>query len=79
MQRVKRIKHYSLVYPGIHSLIPSSLSLFRTFLEQACHIQMDGGKNMAAKIGAIMEAPQKALMWQFQDGKYDGIIVWDSE
>ena len=40
---------------------------------------MDVGKNMAARIGGIMKAPQKALVWQFQDSKFDSIIVWDSE
>ena len=28
---------------------------------------MDDGKNMAARIGGIMKAPQKALVWQFLD------------
>ena len=30
---------------------------------------MDIGKNMAARIGGIMKAPQKALVWQFLDSK----------
>ena len=34
---------------------------------------------MAARIGGIMKAPPKALVWQFLDGKFDSIIVWDSE
>ena len=37
---------------------------------------------MAARIGGIMKAPPKTLMWQFLDGKFDsiiGIIVLDSE
>ena len=42
-------------------------NIFRTFLEQACHNQMDDGKNMAARIGGIMKAPQKALVWQSLD------------
>ena len=29
---------------------------------------MDDGKNMAARIGGIMKAPKKALVWQFLDG-----------
>ena len=32
----------------------------------------------AAKIGGAMKAPQN-ILWQFLDGKYDSIIVWDSE
>ena len=57
-------------------------NIFRTVIEQACHYhkfnQIDVGKNMAARIGGIMKAPQKALK-QFLDGKFDSIIVWDSE
>ena len=34
---------------------------------------------MAVRIGGIMKAPKKALVWQFLDGKYDSIIVLDSE
>ena len=33
---------------------------------------------MAARIGRIMKAPKKALVWQL-DGKYDSIIVLDSQ
>ena len=40
---------------------------------------MDDGKNMAARIGGIMKAPLKALLWPFLDGKYDSIIVLDSK
>ena len=40
---------------------------------------MDVGKNMAARIGGIIKAPKKALVWQFLDSKFDSIIVWDSE
>ena len=40
---------------------------------------MDDGRNMAARIGGNIKAPQKALEWQFLDGKLDSIIVWDSE
>ena len=40
---------------------------------------MGVGKNMAARIGGIMKDPQKALVWQFLDSKFDSIIVWDSE
>ena len=40
---------------------------------------MDDGENIAARIGAIMKAHPKALVWQFLDGKYDSIIVSDSE
>ena len=55
----------------------------RTVLEQACHYQkfnqIDVGKNMAARIGGIMKAPQKALVavsrWQI----WQYYIVWDSE
>ena len=36
-------------------------------------------KNMAARIGRINEGYQKVLVWQFLDGKFDSIIVWDSE
>ena len=32
---------------------------------------MDDGKNKAVRIGRIMKAPKKALVWQFLDGKYD--------
>ena len=57
-------------------------NIFRTVLEQACHYhkfnQIDVGENMAARIGGIMKAPQKHL-WQFLDGIFDSIIVWDSE
>ena len=35
--------------------------------------------NMAARIGGIMKATKKALVWQFLNGKYDSIIVLDSE
>ena len=34
---------------------------------------------MMGKTWRIMKAPEKALMWQFLDGKYDSIIVLDSE
>ena len=40
---------------------------------------MDDGKNMAARIGGIMKAPKKSLVWQFLDAKYDSIIVLDSK
>ena len=40
---------------------------------------MDDGQKIAARIGGIMKAPQKALVWQFLDGKFDSIIGWDSE
>ena len=40
---------------------------------------MDDGKNMAARIGGIMKATKKALVWQFLAGKHDSIIVLDSE
>ena len=29
--------------------------------------------------GLIMKAPQKELVWQFLDSKFDSILVWDSE
>ena len=38
---------------------------------------MDVEENMAAR--GIMKAPQKALVWQSLDSKFDSIIVWDSE
>ena len=34
---------------------------------------------MAAIIGGIMKAEPKKNLWQFLDGKFDSIIVWDSE
>ena len=34
---------------------------------------------MAAIIGGIMKAEPKKHLWQFLDGKFDSIIVWDSE
>ena len=34
---------------------------------------------MAARIEGIMKAPQNALVWQFLNGIFDSIIVWDSE
>ena len=40
---------------------------------------MDDWRNMAARIGGIMKAPKKALVWQFLDGKHDSIIVLDIE
>ena len=34
---------------------------------------------MAAIIGGIMKAEPKKHLLQFLDGKFDSIIVWDSE
>ena len=59
------------------------LQKLKNVLEQACHYhkfnQIDVGKNMAARIGGIIKAPQKALVvvsrWQI----WQYYIVWDSE
>ena len=40
----------------------NALEHFRTFLEQACHNQMDDGETMAARIGGIMKAPKNTCM-----------------
>ena len=40
---------------------------------------MEDGKNMASRIGGIVKASKKTLVWQFLDGKYDSIVVLDSE
>ena len=55
------------------------LEHFRTFLEKACHNQMDDGEKHGCQNLSDYETPQKALVWQFLDGKYDSIIVLDSE
>ena len=51
---------------------------FRTFQEQACHNQMDDGITYLPELEGLWRR-YKIFVWQFLDGKYDSIIVWDSE
>ena len=77
------IFYWNLLNQQVLQKLKNVLEHFRTVLEQACHYhkfnQIDVGKNMAARIGGIMKAPQKALVavsrWQI----WQYYIVWDSE
>ena len=40
---------------------------------------MDDGEKHGCQNLSDYETPQKALVWQFLDGKHDSIIVLDSE